>query len=59
MGQSVSTVFEKAVKGGTLVVLLIGIAIAVNTLFPSIRGNIAMGIAAGLLLLTIYRLRSL
>ncbi len=45
------------VKWVAIAVLLIGIAIAVNTLFPLIRGHIAIGVAAGLLLSVIYGIR--
>jgi len=40
-------------------VFLIGVAIVINNLFPSIRGHIAMGVAAGLLLFVIYGVQSL
>ena len=46
-------------KWVAIAVLLIGIAIAVHAIFPLIRGHIAMGVAAGLLLLVIFGVQSL
>ncbi|WP_161607272.1 hypothetical protein [Natrinema pellirubrum] len=50
---------EEIVTWVTIAVLLIGVAIGINTLFPPIRGQIAMGVAAGLLLFVIYGVQSL
>jgi len=50
---------EEIVKWVVLAVLLIGIAMAMNALFPPICDHIAMGLAAGLLLILIYGAQSL
>jgi hypothetical protein len=39
--------------------LLIGVAIVINTFVPAIRGHIAMGVAARLLLFVIYGVQHL
>lgn len=46
-------------KWVAIAVLLIGVAIGINTLLSPIRGHIAMGVAAGLLLFVIYGVQSL
>jgi len=47
------------VKWVLLAVLLIVIAMALNTLFPVLQGHIAMGVAAILLLLVMYGVKIL
>ena len=46
-------------KWVAIAILLIGVTIAINTLFPPIRGHIAIGVAAGLLLFVIYAVQIL
>jgi hypothetical protein len=41
-------------KWVAMAILLIGVAIGINTLFPPVRGHIAMGVAAALLLFVVY-----
>ena len=50
---------EEIARWVAIATLLIGIAVTINNLFPLIRGQIAMGVAAGLLLLVIFGLRSI
>jgi hypothetical protein len=47
------------VKWVVIAGLLVGLAIGINTLIPAIRGHIAMGVAAGLLLFVIYGVQHL
>jgi hypothetical protein len=51
-------VLEETIKWVAIAVFLVGIATAINALFPPIRGHIAMGVAAGLLLVLIYGFQS-
>jgi hypothetical protein len=52
-------VFQEIVKWAAILVLLIGGAIAIHTLYPFLRGHIALGAAASLLLLGIYAVQRL
>ena len=52
-------VLAEIVKWVAIAILLIGVTIAINTLFPQIRGHIAIGVAAGFLLFVIYGVQSL
>jgi hypothetical protein len=52
-------VLDEIAKWVAMAISLIDVAIGINTLFAPIRGHIAMGIAAGLLLFVIYRVQSL
>lgn len=52
-----SLVLKEMAKWASITVLIIGGATGINTLFPQIRGHIAMGVAAGVLLVAMYGIR--
>jgi cytochrome bd-type quinol oxidase subunit 1 len=47
-------VLAEIVKWVAIAVLLIGVTITIHALFPPIRGHLAIGVAAGLLLFVMY-----
>ena len=57
-GYFASIVLGEVARWVAIAALLVGIAIMINNRFPLIRGQIAMGVAAGVLLLVIFGIRS-